>query len=97
MKYLVYRHIHTNEIVYEENWETYAMEKLGIVNIKPLGKNGELTLEQVELITTITEWYFSDNWIKEEIEDEDILDLEEDLEKADRLYQDNLDKKWGIA
>ena len=97
MKFLTYRNMHTDEVVYEEEWEDYAMKKLGIVNIKPLGKNGELTLEQVELITTITEWYFSDNWIKEEIEDEDIPDLEEDLEKADRLYQDNLDKKWGIA
>lgn len=45
----------------------------------------------------------SRNWdeyydsIEEEEEDEDIPDLEKDLELADRIYQDNLDRKWGIA
>lgn len=96
MKYLVYRNMQTDEIVNEEDWEDYALEKLGIT-VQPNGKNGELTTEQVELIETIIEWYFSDNWIKEEEEDEDRFDLEEELEIADRIYQDNLDKEWGIA
>lgn len=96
MKYLVYRNMQTDEIVNEEDWEDYALEKLGIT-VQPNGKNGELTTEQVEIIETITEWYFSDNWIKEEEDDEDRFDLEEELEIADRIYQDNLDKEWGIA
>lgn len=96
MKYLVYRNMQTDEIVNEEDWEDYALEKLGIT-VQPNGKNGELTTEQVEIIETIIEWYFSDSWIKEEEEDEDRFDLEEELEIADRIYQDNLDKEWGIA
>lgn len=96
MKYLVYRNMQTDEIVNEEDWEDYALENLGI-HIEAKGKNGELTAEQVELIETITEWYFSDVWIKEEEDDEDRFDLEEELERADRIYQDNLEKEWGIA
>ena len=96
MKYFVYRNMQTDEIVNEEDWEDYALEKLGIT-VQSKGRNGELTTEQVEIIETITEWYFSDNWIKEEYEDEDIPDLEYDLEIADRIYQDNLDREWGIA
>ena len=96
MKYLVYRNMQTDEIVNEEDWEDYALEKLGIT-VQSKGRNGELTTEQVEIIETITEWYFSDNWIKEEEDDEDRFDLEEELEIADRIYQDNLDKEWGIA
>ena len=94
-----YKNIKTSEIVLEEEAENYVLDKLGI-QVIPKGKNGELTLEQVEFIDTYIEWYFSDNWIKEEIEDEideDIPNLEYELEKADRIYQDNLDKKWGVA
>ena len=94
-----YKNIKTSEIVLEEEAENYVLDKLGI-QVIPRGKNGELTLEQVEFIDTYIEWYFSDNWIKEEIEDEideDIPNLEYELEKADRICQDNLDKKWGVA
>lgn len=90
-----YKNIKTSEIVLEEEAENYVLDKLGI-QVIPRGKNGELTLEQIEFIDTYVEWYFSDNWIKEEI-DKDIPDLEYELEKADRIYQDNLDKKWGVA
>ena len=31
----------------------------------------------------------------EEVEDDE-PDLEKDLEQADRVYQENLDRKWGL-
>ena len=96
MKYYQYRELSTNEIVVEDDLKDYALDKLGIT-MTPKGKNGELTLEQTEFIEEFVNWYFSGNWIKEEIEDEDIPDLEEDLEIADKIYQENLERKWGIA
>ena len=92
----VYRHIHTDEFIKKgKDAEDYAMEKLG-VKITPLGKNGAYTQEQVEFICEFTEWYFSGNWIEEDLEDEDIPDLERSLEMADRAYQENLDRSWGL-
>ncbi len=67
MKNLVYENIHTGERVCKDEWEEYVKEKLGI-EIKPLNK-GEMTLEQIDFINTMIEWYFSDNWIKKEIEE----------------------------
>ena len=64
-----YKHTHTREIVYEPDWELYAMEQLGI-KIIPKGKNGELTIEQTEFIEEFTQWYFSGNWILDEEEEE---------------------------
>ena len=93
MKYKVYKHFHTNEIVYEEDWEQYALEKYN-VKIIPNGGNGEFTLEQLELIENITEWYFSDNWIQDEVEDDSVCDAGE-LE--DIIYERDLERKWGIA
>ena len=96
MIFKLYRNINTNEEVWEDDWERYALEHYN-ANITPKGANGEYTIEQLELIEVITEWFFSDNWILEDFEDDDVMDLEEELEKADRIYQDSLDKKWGIA
>ena len=31
-----------------------------------------------------------------DLEDEDIPNLERDLEIVDRIYQEKLDRKWGI-
>ena len=39
----------------------------------------------------------SDNWILEEIDYEDIPDLEKELYVADIIYQDNLEKEWGLT
>ncbi|MBR3163551.1 MAG: hypothetical protein IKF17_05590 [Clostridia bacterium] len=94
MKYKVYRHFNTNEEVFEEDWEQYAMEKLGIT-IEPQGKNGEMTEEQLEFIEEFTDWYFSGNWILDEVEDDSVCD---DLaEMEDIIYERDLEKKWGIA
>ena len=55
-----------------------------------------MTLQQIDNIEQTVEWYFSGNWIKEKVKDDDIPDLETDLEKADRIYQETLDRKWGL-
>lgn len=62
MKLKYYKHIHTNEIVYEDEAELYALEKLGVT---VTAKDGLLTDEQKEFIKSTTNWYFSDNWIME--------------------------------
>ena len=62
MKLKYYKHIHTNEIVYKDEAELYALEKLGVT---VTAENGLLTEEQKEFIKSTTDWYFSDNWIME--------------------------------
>ena len=84
-----YREISTNETVTEEEAEDYVFNRLGLT-VTPKGKNGEMTLEQLENIEETVDWFFSGNWIKEEIEDVEIVD---DLEWADIIYQENLDKR----
>ena len=37
-----------------------------------------------------------DIWCMAEDDIEEQPDLEKDLELADRVYQDNLDRKWGL-
>ena len=41
-----YRNITTDEVVYEEEAEEYALNRLGIT-VTPRGKNGEMTKEQI--------------------------------------------------
>lgn len=81
-----YRNMQNDEIVYKEEAEEYALDKLG-VKIAPKGKNGEITLEQAEFIETATEWFFSDNWIIEEEQEEEpsifeLINKECELENA---------------
>lgn len=63
-----YRNIKTDEIVYKEEAKEYALNKLGIT-IKPKGTNGEMTIEQIENIEETVNWFFSGNWIEEEIKE----------------------------
>lgn len=65
MKYQ-YREIKTNEIVEDFMAENYVLDRLGI-SITPKGKNGTMTLEQLDNIRETVEWFFSGNWIKEEV------------------------------
>ena len=69
MKNYQYREITTGEIVEDVIAEDYVLNRLGIT-IKPKGKNGEMTIEQLENIQETMEWFFSGNWIKEEMEEE---------------------------
>ena len=75
MKY--YRNRTTDEIVYKEDAEEYVLSRLGIT-ITPKGKNGEMTQEQIENIEETVNWFFSGNWIEEELEEleeENIFEL----------------------
>lgn len=65
-----YRNITTDEVVYKEEAEEYVLNRLGIT-VTPKGKNGEMTAEQLENIEGTVEWFFSGNWIEEEIKEVD--------------------------
>ncbi len=69
-----YREIKTNEVVEDFMAENYALDKLGLKEngklvIIPRGKNGEMTLQQLENIKETVAWFFSGNWIKEELDE----------------------------
>lgn len=69
-----YKQITTGKIVEDFMAEDYALTQLGLkengkIVIIPRGKNGEMTLEQLENIQQTVEWFFSGNWIKEEVKD----------------------------
>lgn len=64
-----YVNIKTNEIVLEDEAEKYVKEKLGI-EIRPVGKFGTMTQEQIEFVNEFVEWYFSADWIKREVRNE---------------------------
>ena len=63
-----YKNIKTNEVVEDFMAEDYVINRLGLV-ITPKGENETLTLEQQEFIDSTLEWFFSGNWIKEEVEE----------------------------
>jgi hypothetical protein len=63
----VYKHIKTDEVVYEEEAEDYVLDQLGL-KIEPKGKYGAYTQDQSEFLVEFVEWFFSGNWIKEERE-----------------------------
>lgn len=74
-KKYIYKEIETNEVVEDFMAEDYALTKLGLKEngklvIIPRGKNGEMTIEQLENIQETVEWFFSGNWIKEEVKEE---------------------------
>lgn len=67
-----YRERTTNEVVEDFMAEDYALTKLGLkengkLTINPRGKNGEFTIEQKDFIESTSDWFFSGNWIKEEV------------------------------
>ena len=66
MKY--YRKMFTNEIVYEIDAENYVLNELGIT-ITPKGEDEKMTEKQLENIKETVDWFFSDNWIEEEMEE----------------------------
>lgn len=63
-----YKNIKTNEVVEDFMAEEYVLNELGIT-IEPKGKNGEVTTQQLENIEETIDWFFSGNWIKEEVEE----------------------------
>ena len=85
-----YRNITTDEVVYKEEAEEYVLNRLGIT-VTPKGENGEMTVEQLENIDSTVDWFFSGNWIEEEIkevdEDDDIPDLEYELGRYENYHE----------
>lgn len=63
-----YKNIKTNEVVEDFMTEEYVLNELGIT-IEPKGKNGEMTTQQLENIEETIDWFFSGNWIKEEVKE----------------------------
>lgn len=64
-----YRDTTTGEIVEDFMAEDYVLEELGLT-VTPKGKNGEMTIKQLENIQETVEWFFSGgNWIKEEVKE----------------------------
>lgn len=63
-----YTRMFTNEVVYEVDAENYVLNELGIT-ITPKGENGEMTEKQIKNIKETIDWFFSDNWIEEEMEE----------------------------
>lgn len=61
MKVKFYKNTKDGTIVYENKIEEYVLNKLGIA-INPKGKNGEMTLEQTEIIEKITNWFLNSDW-----------------------------------
>ena len=90
-----YRNKTTDEVVYEEDAEYYALTQLGLMEngklvIIPRGKNGEMTLEQLDNIKGTVEYFFSGNWIEEnirEVEESNVFELiKEECELEDGRY-----------
>ena len=69
MKLYQYKEFHTNVTVEDFMAEDYALKRLGLT-IEPKGKNGEFTEEQIEFKEELVEWFFSGNWIKEEVKND---------------------------
>lgn len=61
MKVKFYKNTKDGTIVYENKIEEYVLNKLGIA-INPKWKNGEMTLEQTEIIEKITNWFLNSDW-----------------------------------
>ena len=89
MKQFYYQNITTNEMVYEEDWQDYAINQLGIT-IEPKGQAGSYTTDQLDFIKEFTDWYFSGNWVLK-IEQEDDGDIFEIINESC-----NLEKGWAI-
>ena len=65
-----YRDTTTGKIVEDFMAEDYVLEELGLT-VTPKGKNGEMTIKQLENIQETIEWFFSgDSWIKEIVKEE---------------------------
>lgn len=86
-----YRNMATDEVVYKEEAEEYVLNRLGIT-VTPKGENGEMTVEQLENIESTIDWFFSGNWIEEEIKeveesDDDIPDLEYEIGRYENYHE----------
>lgn len=91
MKCKAYKNYDTEELVWEEDWQEYAMYKLG-VKITPLGKEGTYTIDQLDFMKEFTEWYFSDNWKLVNIDPDYIEKPSYENVMEDLMYERQLEK-----
>lgn len=97
MQILYYYNSKTNDRVYEADWDSYVLEKLGIKDkgkllIKPKGTGDTLTLDQLDWLKETVSWYFSDgDWSLED--EDDNPDPEYWQVMADRIYEENLERR----
>lgn len=82
-----FRNVKTKEIVDEDDAEEYVLDILGI-NITPQGKNGEMTQEQLDFIESTVEWFFSGEWYRDDIKDEEEVSIAQLINE--HCYYDNL-------
>lgn len=101
MKNYIYKNIKTEEEVEDFMAESYVLDKLGIT-ITPKGVYETYTPEQLENIEQTIDWFFSGNWIKEEVDedyienDEDEFDLEKMAVMSDMMYDEYKDREMGL-
>ena len=69
MSKFIYKNRKTGKEVEDFMAESYALEKLGLT-VTPKGKYGTYTPEQLENIEQTVEWFFSGDWIKEEVKED---------------------------
>ena len=69
MSNFIYKNRKTGEEIEDFMAEDYVLEELGLT-VEPKGKNGEMTPEQLENIEQTVEWFFSGDWIKEEVKED---------------------------
>ena len=62
----------TNEIVPKDEAEEYMKDSLKLT-ITPDGIGGAYTKDQMDFLCEFTEWFFSGEWIDEEIEKEELV------------------------
>lgn len=58
-----YESTRNSEKVDKEDSIEYMLEKLNM-QVTPAGKNGELTAEQIEMLTILRDSYFSSDWVE---------------------------------
>lgn len=69
MSKFIYKNTKTGKEVEDFMVESYVLEELGLT-VTPKGKYGTYTPEQLENIEQTVEWFFSGNWIKEEVKED---------------------------
>ena len=69
MSNFIYKNRKTGKEIEDFMAEDYVLEELGLT-VEPKGKNGEMTPEQLENIEQTVEWFFSGDWIKEEVKED---------------------------
>ena len=77
MTYKYYKNKKTKEIVLEDDAKDFALTQLGLMQNGDLciktrdKKSGWYTLEQLDMINMLVDWYYDVDWIMEQAEEEE--------------------------